>query len=164
MLKAEYTIPPCYGDFDRDVPECVGGHDPAYPENGHIRPVCDFVQTCSQRTQATKASAIIPVSNLIKPQTQFNQPYTTTPYQAKPYASVNPPALPNGYHAGMPQVVSVNYMMPQYLTIRESITGGGLLRRLGVEVVRSMGKSVGHTVAHFFDVEQFMRKDSNEPK
>jgi hypothetical protein len=56
-------------------------------------------------------------------------------------------------------MVPVNYGMPQYLTVREPVNGQRLFTRLGVEVLRSMGKSFGHTLANFFDVEMFTRRD-----
>lgn len=55
-------------------------------------------------------------------------------------------------------MVPVNYGMPQYLTNREPIEGRGLLVRLILEVIRSVGKASGHTIAHFFDVEAFLPK------
>lgn len=61
-------------------------------------------------------------------------------------------------------MMPVNYGLPQYLTVREPVTGGALMKRLGVEVIRSMGKSFGHTIAHFFDVEIFTRRDDGPPK
>jgi hypothetical protein len=56
-------------------------------------------------------------------------------------------------------MVPVNYSMPQYLTVREPANGQGLVKRLGKEVMRSMGKSFGHTLAHFFDVEPFGKRE-----
>jgi hypothetical protein len=53
-----------------------------------------------------------------------------------------------------PQYMSNNFGIPQYLTVREPYTGG-FGARLARESLRSILKSIGHTFAHFFDVEIF---------
>jgi hypothetical protein len=51
--------------------------------------------------------------------------------------------------------MSTHFGIPQYLTVREPQTGRNFGQRLFSETVRSMLKSIGHTFAHFFDVEIF---------
>lgn len=55
-------------------------------------------------------------------------------------------------------MMPVNYMMPAYLTMPEPVhpdegIGGPLVRTL----FRSVGKSLGHSLAHFFDSTIFKR-------
>lgn len=181
MLKTNQTtktVPNCYGlQFDRNAPECVGGNDAAFTDEdgGHVRPACDMVSACSTRCQANRqhaGQAVVPASSLYRPQappTTFTQPNVTAaqPYRPPMYPGQQtqgyPPvhAAPSQYHpqGGLAQLVPVNYSMPQYLTVREPATGQGLLRRLGTEITRSMGKSFGHTLAHFFDVEPFGKRE-----
>ena len=52
---------------------------------------------------------------------------------------------------GYQQMMPVNYMMPSYLSNPEPVEPGGFWRMMGRTVFRSMGKSVGHSVAHIFD-------------
>lgn len=59
--------------------------------------------------------------------------------------------VPYGYQQMMP----VNYQMPSYLTVPEPMQPGGFWKMFGVTVFRSMGKSVGHSVAHMFDSVPF---------
>ena len=158
-------LPKCFGKkYDATAVECTGGDDPAYSaRTGESkRPKCDMVSQCAVRTQAmTHGSNLIPQQNLVRPSTTFTPPAAVSqPY--RPGYAQHPPAVaqPQQYQqVGLQQVVPVNYGMPQYLTAREPVHGGGLLKRLGLEVLRSLGKSAGHTVAHFFDVESFSRKD-----
>jgi hypothetical protein len=51
-------------------------------------------------------------------------------------------------------MMAVSFGIPQYLSVREPHTGG-FGQRLVRESFRSMLKSIGHTFAHFFDVEVF---------
>lgn len=55
----------------------------------------------------------------------------------------------------MQQMMPVNFSIPQYLSVREPVTSGGVMKRLSWEVFRSMGKSIGHTLSNFFDSEAF---------
>lgn len=180
MLKTNQTtktVPNCYGlQFDRSAPECVGGHDAAFADEdgGHVRPACDMVSACSTRCQANRqhGGQVVPASSLYRPPappTTFTQPSTVAaqPYRPPMYPGQTnqgyPPAhaAPSQYHppVGLAQMVPVNYSMPQYLTVREPANGQGLVKRLGKEVMRSMGKSFGHTLAHFFDVEPFGKRE-----
>ncbi len=55
---------------------------------------------------------------------------------------------PVGYQAMMP----VNYQMPGYLTVPEvRHSDESFWQLLGRTILRSMGKSIGHSIAHLFD-------------
>lgn len=161
MLKANTTenaVPSCFGKyFESTSAECVGGYDATYYEDGtHIRPKCDFVSSCSTRMQATRNVNIVPTTSLVRPATQFNQPAVPVPvagYRPPTYAPITPPGVQ--HNVGVPQAMAVNYGIPQYLTVREPSNGRGLGKRLAIEAGRSILKSLGHTIAHFFDVETF---------
>lgn len=170
MLKQhddEDTPPQCFGDkrlYNSREVECVGGHDPAhYNQNPNskyfqtqTRDACDWVNQCAARVQAQ----IIPVSNLTRPHTpaataassnwstKFTQPPTAPTTQ--PY---RPPTATPHMQPGQ-QYMAVNFGIPQYLSVREPSTAN-FGARLARETFRSMLKSIGHTFAHFFDVEIF---------
>lgn len=151
--------------FDGNAPECVGGHDPAFynkdPSSkfygSQTRDNCDWISSCSTRMQATQQ--VIPVSNLTRQQqptspfaTKFNPP--PTPVQPQPWRPPQPYATPQ--HQQGNQLMAVNFGIPQYLTVREPQNNGvGFGARLVRESLRSALKSIGHTFAHFFDVEMF---------
>lgn len=64
--------------------------------------------------------------------------------------------MPQGMPSmGYQQMMPVNYQMPAYLTAPEVPQPGGFWRMLGHTVVRSMGKSIGHSIAHLFDTVPF---------
>lgn len=163
----EDEIPSCFGKkFDATAIDCVGGEDPAYTAKTgeRKRPKCTMVSACAVRTQAMSRGAgnnVVPVQNVVRPSTTFTPPSMA----AQPYRPSYMPPQPQQYHqqqyqqVGLQQAVPVNYGMPQYLTNREPAQGRGMMARLGIEVLRSLGKSAGHTLAHFFDVEAFGRKD-----
>lgn len=165
----EDEIPSCFGKkFDATAVECIGGDDPAYSaKTGELkRPKCDMLSACAVRTQAMSRGTgnnVVPVQNVVRPSTTFTPPSVA----AQPYrpSYMPPQPQPQQYHpqqyqqVGLQQAVPVNYGMPQYLTNREPAQGRGLMARLGIEVLRSLGKSAGHTLAHFFDVEAFGRRD-----
>lgn len=169
MNDSTVEVPRCFGkEFLPSASECVGGHDMAFNDDhgGHLRPPCDFVSTCSARTQALKNSRFISPQSLVRPPTSFHTSnYASTPYSppttSQPQHHQYPPVSASG---GFQQMMPVNYGLPQYLTVREPVTNGTLMRRLGVEVIRSMGKSLGHTIAHFFDVEVFTRREDGPPR
>jgi len=48
----------------------------------------------------------------------------------------------------------MNYGMPAYLSVPEP-TGGTFWGTMGREVLRGMGKALGHSIAHFFDNHAF---------
>lgn len=165
MLKQNHEVdtpPSCFGKhFDATSPECKGGHDPSFRNDdrnspgGHygtqVRDVCDWVQSCSSRMQASRN--FIPASSLVRPQpppspyqTRFNQP---TQPQLQPWKP--PTYTPQQTGANL---MSTHFGIPQYLTIREPQTHGTSFgKRLARESLRSILKSIGHTIAHFFDVE-----------
>jgi hypothetical protein len=183
VLKLDQSkdlAPNCFGQqFDRNAPECVGGHDPAFrdEEGGHVRPACEMVSSCSVRTTAQRQNPqLIPAANIVRPPTTFNQPQARPMYQPplagasvvqpyRPQAAYAPPYAQQAQlqqqmqHVGLQQMIPVNYGMPQYLTVREPVNGQKLFTRLGVEVLRSMGKSFGHTLSNFFDTEIFGRRE-----
>lgn len=168
MIKTNHEVdalPKCFGDpklFDRAAPECVGGHDPShYNQNPNsqnfqtqVRDACDWVNQCSARVQAQ----LIPASSLIRPQTpttpwstKFTPP--TPPPQSQPWKPPAPQLMPPQQQPGQ-QYMAMNFGIPQYLSRREPHTSG-FGARLARESLRSMLKSIGHTFAHFFDVEVF---------
>ena len=163
MLKPDATndeIPVCFGTkhYDNRAAECVGGQDPAYNKNGsHIRPPCDYVSACSARHQA-KFGNLVPTQSLIRPAAYAPPAPAATPYRH----TYQQPVLHHQQQPphNAPQSIAVNYFMPQYLSVREPANGRSLGKRLFTEAVRSIGKSLGHTIAHFFDVEIF----GNAPK
>ncbi len=180
MLKDQQPdMPQCFGHlYDSRAKECVGGFDIAFTgENGsHVREKCNWTTACSARVQAKQQ--VIPTSNLLRAhQTQFQTTNAPAPSYTRPSLPTAPPLRPYGapppnvapayghpQHVGMQQMVPVNYGIPQYLSVREPSTSGGLSKRLGRELVRSMGKSLGHTLANFFDTEIFGHKpDRGEP-
>lgn len=172
MLKTQSTsattndMPDCFGrSFDRTDTLCVGGHDPAYWDGvSHRRESCKWVPSCSARVQASnpaKPTNIIPAASLVRtppttPATPFNkvtqptQPATTSFTPWRPSTTQQQPQAPAWGAA--------HYGIPQYLTVREPENGRSLLGRLFVEIWRSLGKSLGHTIAHFFDVEPVGRQ------
>ena len=168
MLKTNHeadALPKCFGDpklFDRAAPECVGGHDPSHynqnPSSQHfqsqVRDACDWVNQCSTRVQAQ----LIPAASLVRPQapaspwsTKFTPPAQVP--QSQPWKPQSPQFVPP--HQQAQQFMSTTYGIPQYLSVREPQTSGGFGARLARESVRSILKSVGHTIAHFFDTEIF---------
>lgn len=162
MLKVSEegeTLPECFGkSFDRNAIECVGGHDPV---QGGMREACGAQSRCSVRSQAGRhgaetAAAIVPINHLV-----HRPPVTTfVPPAVRPAQPVYGGSQPHGYSpaAGIQQMVPVNYGMPQYLSVREPADGRGLAMRLGVELLRSLGKAMGHTFANFLDSEVFTRR------
>lgn len=61
---------------------------------------------------------------------------------------------PYGYQQMMP----VNYQMPSYLSNPEP-NEGGFWKMFGLTVFRSMGKSMGHSVAYMFDSVPLGKRD-----
>lgn len=53
------------------------------------------------------------------------------------------------------QMMPVQYQMPSYLSVPEVRTT--FWKTLGLELVRGMGKALGHSIAHFFDNNSFTR-------
>lgn len=168
MLKTvTETAPKCFGlHFEAEAPECVGGYDPSYNDNpGHIRERCNYAGSCSEKVAGVRTQPLIPASSLTsRPYTSFgNVPagYARPTSGAPAVATNGVPSAPWRPPTAYPPVAtplagfSPHYGVPQYISMREPQTSGGLGKRLGLEVLRSMGKSFGHTIAHFFDVEAF---------
>lgn len=173
MLKInnENKPPDCFGlSFGATDPLCIGGYDPIYTDSagGHTRRACNFASACASRTQAGGNQAapqnFVPVGQLVRPHTTVTPPTATRP----PYPSYGHPAPrpstygqlpqqqpPMQHLPGMANVPIGHYSMPQYLTVREAPDSGHVVRRLSFELLRSMGKSFGHTLANFFDFEMF---------
>jgi hypothetical protein len=66
------------------------------------------------------------------------------------------------FHHQVPaqQMMPVNYQMPSYLSVPETIRPGeGMFAPLMRSLFRSAGKSVGHSLAHFFDWTPASRGD-----
>jgi hypothetical protein len=168
--------PSCFGDlFDKTAPECVGGFDAKWTGGvggSRIRPMCDYVDDCSQVTPR-RHQQLIPTENLIRsqPHTSFGTsspsgyvrpPPVPTPMQQRPWGPPSqqqaqpPPQHYQQQHHYGPHF-SGNYGIPQYLTVRQPSNSGPIIERMWWEVLRSMGKSVGHTLANFFDSEVFGR-------
>lgn len=170
MLKQTQEVdtpPSCFGKhFDASSPECRGGHDPAHYNDTEgsrnygtqIRDTCDWMQSCSSKMQAGRN--FIPVNGLVRPQ---QPPPPTSPFQTKFQPPTQPqtqpwrPPVPYSTHSAPPgsHLMSTHFGIPQYLTVREPQTGRNFGQRLFSETLRSMLKSIGHTFAHFFDVEIF---------
>jgi hypothetical protein len=182
VLKSQTDQPPCFGQlFDDKAPECVGGFDSKWTGGvggNRVRPTCDFVNACAQKThQAANPQQVIPTSNLIRPP----QPHTTfgtsaspgdarppTPMQSRAWAppSQQQPAPPQTYgtqHYTYPTQFAGHYGIPQFLTVRQPVNSGPILERMWWETLRSIGKAIGHTLAHFFDSEVFGRHGGPGP-
>lgn len=52
------------------------------------------------------------------------------------------------------KMMAMNYGMPAYLSVPEP-AGGSFWGTMGREVLRGMGKALGHSIAHFFDNHAF---------
>lgn len=63
-----------------------------------------------------------------------------------------------GMNMGYQQMMPVNYQMPSYLSIAEPVEPGGFWGMFGRTIFRSMGKSIGHSVAHMFDTIPFTHR------
>lgn len=183
MLKSQAAQPQCFGElFDNTAPECIGGFDSKWTGGvggNRVRPVCDFVNTCAQKTQQTaNHQQVIPVGNLVRPP----QPHTTfgtsaspsytrppTPMQSRAWAppSQQQPTAPQttygSQHYQHPPQFSGHYGIPQYLTVRQPVNSGPILERMWWETLRSIGKAIGHTLANFFDSEVFGRHGGPGP-
>lgn len=152
MQKESDRPPSCFGkQWSNSAKECTGGLDATYTgeHGGHIRPPCDYQEACSSRTQAGK---IVPTSNLLRPNTSTPGPGWQQPRTWQPSWN-NHNTAPQQPQAHFP----TNYGIPQYLSVREPVNQPRG-RRFLVELLRSLGKSAGHTIANFFDMESFSGK------
>jgi hypothetical protein len=170
--------PECHGKFwDRSAVECEGGLDPAYEDGRagtiqrtcategreattaeqeilnkrNLRPRCDFYSSCAAKQQLSKFQGERHKAEVATQQHVHVAPpqrQVTVPTHVTQQMQVQPQQMQPGYQQMMP----VNYQMPAYLTVPEQRTNGqSMFNLLGREIFRGMGKSLGHTVAHFFD-------------
>jgi hypothetical protein len=183
VLKSQsVTTPNCFGDlFEDTATECVGGFDAKWtdgPGGSRIRPMCDFVDACSKRVHERKAGPqIIPTSSLLRPQphTSFGTSPPTSGYQSytRPAAPQRAWSPPSQQQAPPPQYAPNQYQhqshfaghygIPQYLSVRQPVNSGPIVERMWWEVLRSVGKAIGHTLANFFDSEIFGRHGGPGP-
>jgi len=166
MLKLNQVVdekPGCFGkQYSSAAAECVGGHDPAFlnEENGsHVRDRCSFASSCASHLQAVRNAGNtvhVPTANLTRPAVPYSQPVPrpqwSPPYQPTAYPQPGQPHSGQAYQQMMP----VNHYMPPYLSVPQPVVPGQSIgRRLAIEVTRSIGKSVGHTISSFFDNQIF---------
>lgn len=182
MLKSQPgQAPNCFGDlFNKDAKECVGGFDLKWTGDAgnHYRPRCDFVDDCANATHTKQAAPqVIPVGNLIRPQphTAFGAPSGygrpppppaptgPTPMQSRAWGVPTQQQQATPYQGQHPTHFAGHYGVPQYLTVRQPVNSGPIMERLFWETIRSMGKSLGHTLANFFDSEIFGRHGGPGP-
>jgi len=163
-------LPDCFGDpklYDPKCTECRGGYDPSFTEDpGHIRPKCAVFEACGARSRAKLASGGLSHYSTVQPQ-RPERPVTLTGKQGTPGALVpvnqqaqqvqfvHPQNLqPVQAPVMVPaQMMPVNYGVPSYLSVLEPkrLKKGKKWKSLTCEVGRSIGKSVGHSIAFFFD-------------
>lgn len=166
--------PSCYGTeaWSATAAECVGGLDPTYvhPETStRIRERCKFFSECSRASATNRATAqrqFIPTNHL----TQYISPVRV---QTTPQAYVPPRPATMGFRpAGATPIVGAHQQpqvhQAQYVNgraIRQQAPGNAIhsylanpepdgphwVKRLGREMFRSVGKSLGHSIASFFD-------------
>ena len=105
-------------------------------------------------------NALAPLLQQVQQATQLAQQVQRPQYPQYQHQQMQqqmqaPPPMQMGYQQMMP----VNHYMPSYLSVPEPVQeGDSIMGRLLREVGRSMGKSVGHTIANFFDNNVFGRR------
>jgi hypothetical protein len=110
----------------------------------------------SNQLAPSRPQGFVPASNLTRPLTQFNAPVAPRPTWQPPVPQQQGMVQQPHWQGNTTQMQPVNYYMPQYLTVREPmVPGQSMAKRLLIESFRSVGKSLGHTISHFFDVEMF---------
>lgn len=180
--------PTCFGkDWDRNAPECAGGPDVSFiPSSGekyagqdlhgtNVRLQCDWFQSCGSRCAAGKNAhgTLVPAQQLLRsppppvPQ-PTSAPMTYGQWLARQNTKPAPTAVPAQPQA--PQVLAnaavqpatmwqLNYAMPSYLSTPEiRHPGESIWSVLLREVLRAIGKAVGHSVSHFFDARVLKEK------
>lgn len=168
--------PECAGGPDpKYVEETTGSH---------IRRRCSFFESCgntvAKKQQILSAHSLIrpgiplgpipaPAVNAPPQRTAMTQAPPTPQQlihsfmQQRPPTVAQPPQVqyyqqpqPQGPVHSPASVYQLNYAMPAYLSVPEQRQPNqGILSVLGREMVRAMGKSLGHTIAHFFDMNPF---------
>ncbi len=183
----DHNSPDCAGGPDVTfIPkpgEKFAGQD-AHGTN--IRLQCDWYQSCGARCAAVKHAngQLVPPQQLVRPPAEtpstFGQwlaqqsreqrvaaPSTPTAPQLRPptQPTTQPQQQQQAMHvlpaAGVnPATVwQLNYAMPSYLTSPEiRHPGESIWHVLCRELLRAVGKAVGHSLAHFFDARVFKEK------
>lgn len=169
--KWDDKSPECTGGLDPTFTD---------PDTGsHIRERCSFFNPCGARVQAAKMQQLIPVSQVVRPpqtqqppappagmmQSQFDKIQQLTSQvqqlqqvvqqqnaqmarQGTASAFIHP--MQAAVHPI--QMLPVEYKMPGYLTVPEPRGKNSTVwAMLGRSVARSALKSVGHTLAAFWD-------------
>lgn len=111
---------------------------PAQQQQGMVPAFVErFAQSFMQQQAQQPQMVMVPPQQMMKP-AQHPQQMMMMPA----------PQMAYGYQQMMP----VNYQMPGYLTVPEHREPGGSFFGFAMRTIfRSMGKSVGHSVAHLFD-------------
>jgi hypothetical protein len=179
--------PQCFGNpklWDRNHPACAGGPDANYvnPDNGkNVRYQCNFFTSCGSRV-AAQLQGVIPPQNLVRP------PMVTPPPAPQPFSRPYSPPAPSSnfgeyirrveaeraaaigpqYGGQYPQhqypTWASTYAVPPVLSAEELRHPGEswwapLIRQL----LRGLGKAIGHVAAHWFDTH-VMKSDLPEKK
>jgi len=169
--------PPCFGSsWSPNAVECKGGLDPTYtnPRNGsHLRDKCLWYGQCATKTNAnsiTRAQPMVSPQQLLRPAgmpVTVGSPVMQAPRYPMMQQMLQVPQMhmmqapqmlapPHVAYYG-PQAVPTSYQQPgmqvlAYLAIPEPVDSTvPWWKRLLHEVLRSMAKSFGHTVANAFD-------------
>jgi hypothetical protein len=140
---------------------------PTAPQQLHLQPAQpnqQFVQRYAEQMLAQQNQQLQAQIAQLQAQLQAHpKPPQFTPamhpsvasHAAMPHAMTPQMVMMPAYQQMMP----VNYAMPAYLSNPEPNNPDGFWKMLGVTVFRSMGKSVGHSVAHVFDSVPLLKKD-----
>jgi hypothetical protein len=166
--------PHCYGNpqlWDRNHPMCAGGADANYIDTvtqKHVRPQCDFFHSCGTRAAAAR---VIPISNIVRPpvvtpppsaapQPSY-QPYipptSTADYmrrvEAERRAAIGQPPVPHPpQQTQLPSQWAFSYAVPPFLSAQEQrLSGESWWAPLLRQLLRGIGKALGHVAAHWFD-------------
>jgi len=158
-------LPKCFGDgalYDPKCKECAGGYDPSCTDNpGHIREKCGVFEACGAQCRAKTAAAKLASYPSVQQQSPVFSgssvsrqiPVQMSPqYQRSSFVSYQNPQVHTPI-ASSAQMMPVNYGMPSYLTVLEPkrMKKNKKWKSLSCEVGRSIGKSIGHSIAFFFD-------------
>jgi hypothetical protein len=166
--------------WNRNHPACAGGPDANYvnPDNGkNVRYQCNYFNSCGSRVAAT-LSSVIPAQNLFRPPIVTPPPEAQAAPQpapqpfSRPYSPPAPAsnfgeyvrrveaervaAIGSQYGVPYPQhpypTWASTYAVPPFLSAEELRHPGEswwspLIRQL----LRGLGKAIGHVAAHWFD-------------
>lgn len=84
------------------------------------------------------------------------QPPPWQQWQVQPHAQ-GQPQFPYQAQVAPIQMQPVSYNMPAYLSVPENRATTSFWQILLIEVLRGLGKSLGHSISHFFDHTPFKR-------